>query len=103
GRRSPRGREHGGDEPAAPPRKESEAMIRSRASRLLARWSVLCLLGLPRGAAAQTPAPDPADVGTIEGIVHAYFVVINGPPRTPRQWRRDSTLCMPAATFVSMD
>jgi hypothetical protein len=49
------------------------------------------------------PPADPADVGTIEGIVHAYYDVINGPPGTPRQWRRDSTLYMPGATFVSMD
>jgi len=77
-------------------------MIRCCDLRPLARWSALCLLALPRGAAAQAPA-DPADVGTIEGIVHAYYDVINGPPGAPRQWRRDSTLYMPAATFVSMD
>jgi hypothetical protein len=53
-------------------------------------------------AQAQLPPPDPADVGTIEAIVNAYYDVINGPPGTPRQWRRDSTLYMPAATFVAM-
>jgi hypothetical protein len=76
-------------------------MIRSCDLRLLA--SLLVLLALPRGAAAQAPVPDPADVTTIEGIVQAYYDVINGPPGAPRQWRRDSTLYMPAATFVSMD
>jgi hypothetical protein len=54
-------------------------------------------------AAAQLPPADPRDVGTIEGIVNAYYDVINGPPGTPCQWRRDSTLYMPAARFVSMD
>jgi len=55
------------------------------------------------GAAAQMPDPDPADVGTIGGIVHAFYDVISGPAGTPRQWRRDSTLYMPGAMFVSMD
>ena len=53
-------------------------------------------------AQAQLPPADPADVGTIQAIVNAYYDVINGPPGTPRQWRRDSTLYMPAATFVAM-
>ena len=53
-------------------------------------------------AIAQMPPADPADVGTIEGIVNAYYDVINGPPGAPRQWRRDSTLYMAAATFVAM-
>ena len=60
-------------------------------------------IALPAAGAAQTPAADPTDVGTIEAIVHAYYDVINGPPGAPRQWRRDSTLYMPAATFVAMD
>jgi hypothetical protein len=67
----------------------------------------LCLallsLGLPGIAAAQIPPADPADVGTIEGIVHAYYDVINGPAGVPRQWRRDSTLYTAAASFVAMD
>jgi hypothetical protein len=61
------------------------------------------LLCAPASALAQSLPADPADVGTIEAIVHAYYDVINGPPGAPRQWRRDSTLYMPGATFVSMD
>ena len=57
----------------------------------------------PRALMAQSPAPDSADVNSIEGIVRAYYEVISGPPGAPRQWRRDSTLYMPAATFVAMD
>lgn len=57
----------------------------------------------PRALMAQSPAPDSADVNSIEGIVRAYYEVISGPAGTPRQWRRDSTLYMPAATFVAMD
>jgi hypothetical protein len=69
--------------------------------KLVALLTVSVLVG--SSAAAQVPRPDSADVSTIEGIVHAYYDVINGPPGAPRQWRRDSTLYMPAATFVSMN
>jgi len=62
------------------------------------------LSGAPVTAVAQStaPPPDTADVATIDGIVHAYYDVINGPPGAPRQWRRDSTLYMPGAMFVAM-
>jgi hypothetical protein len=42
---------------------------------------------------------DPADVGTIEGIVHAYYDVINGPAGVPRQWRRDSRWWISSAVW----
>jgi uncharacterized protein YciI len=48
------------------------------------------------------PEPDAADVATLEGIMHAYYDVINGPPGQPRQWERDRTLYMPGARFVAM-
>ena len=64
--------------------------------------SVCALLAGARLAAAQMPPADPADVGTIEAIVHAYYDVINGPAGVPRQWRRDSTLYTAAATFVAL-
>ena len=51
---------------------------------------------------AQAPAADPADVGTITDIVRVSYEVISGPAGTPRQWRRDSTLYMPGATFVAL-
>jgi uncharacterized protein YciI len=53
-------------------------------------------------AAPPVPAADPADVATIEGIMHAFYDVINGPPGQARQWDRDRTLYMPGAMFVSM-
>ena len=56
----------------------------------------------PARVSAQMPIADPTDVGTIEGIVSAYYDVISGPAGSPRQWLRDSTLYMPAATFVAM-
>ena len=63
---------------------------------------VVAALTSAESALAQVPSADPADVSTIEGIVQAYYEVINGPPGAPRQWRRDSTLYMPAAMFVGM-
>jgi len=69
--------------------------------------SLLVLLALrlclPNPAEAQAPTADPADVGTIGGIIRAWYDVINGPPGAPRQWRRDSTLYTAGATFVSLD
>jgi hypothetical protein len=56
----------------------------------------------PSPARAQARAADPADVGTIVGIVRATYDVMNGPAGHPRQWPRDETLYMPGATFVSM-
>jgi hypothetical protein len=51
--------------------------------------------------AAQTPAADPGDVGTIADIVRTSYEVISGPAGAPRQWRRDSTLYAPGATFTA--
>jgi hypothetical protein len=59
-------------------------------------------LGFPLTTRAQARAADPSDVGTIPGIVHATYDVLNGPAGDPRQWPRDETLYMPGATFVSI-
>jgi len=66
---------------------------------------MLAMLGLvlfPAALWSQTPPANPEDVVTIQGIVRAYYDVINGPPGVPRQWRRDSTLYMPGTIFVAM-
>jgi hypothetical protein len=76
--------------------------------RFVARHAGLLLIGVAvigvpwRRVRAQAPAADPADVATIPGIVRASYEVISGPAGTPRQWRRDSTLYMPGATFVAL-
>ena len=57
---------------------------------------------LASGAAAQSPAPRPEDVTTIDGIIKAFYDVVSGPAGTPRQWRRDSTLYIPRVRFVAM-
>jgi hypothetical protein len=64
---------------------------------------LLLLLAFGRVAAAQGPAANPADVGTIGDIVRASYETISGPAGTPPQWRRDSTLYAPSATFVAVD
>jgi hypothetical protein len=63
---------------------------------------VLLPVALVRQVDGQVPTADPADVGTIADIVRVSYEVISGPAGTPRQWRRDSTLYMPGATFVSV-
>jgi hypothetical protein len=59
-------------------------------------------LALAAPLRAQQPAADPADVRTIEDIVRVSYEVISGPPGTPRQWRRDSTLYAPGAMFHAL-
>lgn len=71
-------------------------------SRVFAALWVVSSLGGSARASAQMPSADPADVGTIEGVVAAYYDVISGPAGSPRQWRRDSTLYTSGATFVAM-
>ena len=70
------------------------------AAVLAATLALVCVAA--RGADAQQPEPDSADVASIDGIVHAFYDVISGPAGMPRQWRRDSTLYMPGAMFVAL-
>jgi hypothetical protein len=53
-------------------------------------------------AGAQSLTPRPEDVGTIDGIITAFYDVISGPAGTPRQWQRDSTLYIARVRFVAM-
>ena len=71
-----------------------------------ARMAILLVLALGSRAepqAAAIPRPTPADVATIAGIVAASYQTMNGPAGQPRQWRRDSTLYMPGATFAAVN
>lgn len=64
---------------------------------------VLARLLLPAsGASAQIPAADSADVSSVVALVEASYQTMNGPAGTPRQWRRDSSLYMPGATFMAL-
>jgi hypothetical protein len=74
--------------------------------RLMAAGRIILMLGgaftVPAALHAQMPPANPADVSTIEAIVRASYEVISGPAGTPRQWRRDSTLYAPGATFTAL-
>jgi hypothetical protein len=47
-------------------------------------------------------APRAEDVGSIDGIMKAFYEVISGPAGQPRQWSRDRTLYIPEIRFVAM-
>jgi hypothetical protein len=46
-------------------------------------------------------APRPDDVGSIDGMIRAYYEVVSGPPG-PRDWARDATLYRPGTRFVAL-
>ena len=48
-----------------------------------------------------TVAPRAEDVGSIDGMINAWYDVISGPAGKPRQWARDKTLYIPEVRFVS--
>lgn len=48
-------------------------------------------------------APRPDDVGSLDGIIRAFYDVISGPAGQPRQWGRDRTLYIPDVRFVAID
>jgi hypothetical protein len=49
-----------------------------------------------------TVAPRPDDVSSVDGIVRAYYDVVNIGPSEPRQWARDRTLYSPWLRFVAI-
>jgi hypothetical protein len=50
-----------------------------------------------------TLAPRAEDVGSLDGIIRAFYDVVTGPAGQPRQWSRDRTLYIPEIRFVSID
>jgi len=61
------------------------------------------------GSATATPAPSvatiaprPDDVGSVEGVMRAFYEVTNVAPGAPRQWARDRTLYVPWIRFVAL-
>jgi hypothetical protein len=65
------------------------------------------LLGLSpavtRAAPADIPvlAPRPEDVSSIDGLMRAFYAVVNVRPNEPRQWGRDRTLYRPGTRFLA--
>jgi hypothetical protein len=46
--------------------------------------------------------PRPEDVGSIDGMIKAYYEVVSGPAGAPRDWARDATLYRPYTRFVAV-
>jgi hypothetical protein len=78
--------------------------------RTFALGSILVVLAT--GATASQPLgtshveiptvdPRPEDVSSIDGMINAWYDVLNGPAGQPRQWARDKTLYIPEIRFVS--
>jgi PAS domain S-box-containing protein len=44
---------------------------------------------------------DSRDVGTLDGILRAFYEVISGPAGAPRQWDRDRSLYLPGARQIA--
>lgn len=49
-----------------------------------------------------TIAPRAEDVGSLDGIMKAFYEVVSGPAGEPRQWSRDRTLYISGVRFVSL-
>lgn len=50
-----------------------------------------------------TIAPRAEDVGSLDGIMKAFYDVISGPAGQAREWSRDRTLYISGVRFVSMN
>jgi hypothetical protein len=57
----------------------------------------------PKHVEVPTIAPRAEDVGSLDGIMKAFYEVISGPAGQPRQWSRDRTLYISGVKFVSMN
>ncbi|MEO6391273.1 MAG: hypothetical protein ABIP75_05430 [Pyrinomonadaceae bacterium] len=47
-------------------------------------------------------SPRPADVGTLDGIIKAFYETISGPKGQPRQWSRDRGLYVSGVRFIQL-
>ena len=75
-----------------------------RASAALLLLSACATAGAPAKAppVVETVAPRPEDVGSVDGVLKAFYEVTNIAPGAPRQWARDRTLYVPWIHFVSI-
>lgn len=58
--------------------------------------------GPAKGPTVETIAPRPEDVGSVDGVMRAFYEVTNVAPGAPRQWARDRTLYVPWIHFVAL-
>ena len=74
---------------------------------LVAKAALMAVLFLhgQSGHAQDVPVKDvparPGDVGTLDGLMRAFYDVVNVAPEQPRQWDRDRTLYVPWIRFVA--
>lgn len=53
------------------------------------------------GPPVQAPAPDPADVATIDGVMTAFYESTAGPAGQPRDWERLMSLCSSETRYLA--
>ncbi|MFT3913015.1 MAG: nuclear transport factor 2 family protein [Anaeromyxobacteraceae bacterium] len=70
---------------------------------VLAALALLTAADPPRPKPIQVPVVPPraADVGSIDGMIRAWYEIVSGPAGQPRDWGRDRTLYIPGVRFVS--
>lgn len=61
---------------------------------------VVCAALAPVSTRAQTPQADPADVASVDAIMHAVYDVISGPAGQQRNWDRFRSLFIPGARLI---
>jgi hypothetical protein len=80
----------------------------------LSLLAVLLLAAASGPALAEAPPPKPkpirvpivppraGDVGSLDGIIRAWYEIVSGPAGQPRDWGRDRSLYIPGVRFVSV-
>jgi len=66
---------------------------------LVTLWLLLASCAHP---VAPTVAPRPDDVASVDGMLKAFYEVVNIAPDAPRQWERDRSLYVPWIRFVGI-
>jgi len=73
---------------------------------LVGTVALLALASCATGSTVSTPVetipPRPEDVASIDGMMKAFYEVVNVAPDAPRQWSRDRTLYAPWIRFVAI-
>lgn len=77
--------------------------------KMISKWFVLavsfflfvpCFAQQPKQVEIRIIDPRPEDIGSIDGMMKAFYEVVSGPAGQPRDWARDRTLYMPNLRFV---
>jgi hypothetical protein len=64
---------------------------------------LLCSLLTACAHAPASVAPRPEDVASVDGMMKAFYDVVNVAPDAARQWDRDRTLYVPSIRFFAID